>query len=199
MNIEKYINKINYLNNEIRNYQAERIQVNRQWQAIEQSDLNKEDKQTKRKEVLDRFNEINSNIHQFIIEEEQTKKQAFKNHLLEITYGSLVGELQNIAEKKNYSIGFSHYSTVDAFGVGNFRLGINVVTNNKTFKSFAIFVPQGENPQRTFSEIMKMEYSRLKINIDPNTDYMQNDIICEAVYNCAKRKAKFEENNREKQ
>lgn len=193
MNIEKYLNGTSCVDNEIRNYQAEARFLKEKQQEIKQSNLLIEEKENKSKEIITRLNEIAATINQFQIEKDQLMQQAFANHLLEINYGSLVKELQTIAEKRKASVGFSHCAVANKF-----RIGINIISPKDGAKNYNIFIPFGKDPQSTFSELMKMEYSKVKINFDPRAYYMENSIICEAVHNCVKRKAKIAKNIREK-
>lgn len=190
MKLENYLNKLAFIQNEIRNYQAEQQIINKNRQEIKESQLAEEKRVQLLASLANRSNQIYITIKTLENEEKLLHKRAHLERLLEINYGSLVKELQCLATKKNFSVDFSN--NIDK---NNLTLGININTKDSN-RHYGITLPMGDKGLEVFTENLQMNPSKLSINIDPNNYIMTNNTIKEAIYNCAKREEKSLENTK---
>lgn len=190
MKLENYLNKLAFIQNEIRNYQAEQQIINKNRQEIKESQLAEEKRVQLLASLANRSNQIYITIKTLENEEKLLHKRAHLERLLEINYGSFVEELKTISAKKNITVSFSNLVENN-----NLKIGININSADSN-GHYGITLPMGDKGLEVFTENLQMSPSKLSINIDPNNYIMTNNAIKEAVYNCAKREEKSLENTK---
>lgn len=190
LNLTTYLNKLSYIENEIRNYYADQSFIKAERQKIKELHL---DEETKARTLSHLINRSNANtITMRILEDEKRilNQQAFANRLLEVKYGDLVKEIKKIAPTKNAIVKFSDY-------ISNQSLILAIDINTPAAISHYSFpLPLGERCYDIFFEELKMDSSSISINVNPNGYQMTNEIIQKAVHTCAKQKQL--KNDREK-